>query len=215
MAAMMTALHQESANRQGRMLFLEWESESAFYAAQGLLLHTPPENRDDAFWDRYHSYCKGVWAQANLGITAGLHLMLQAAADLTPALKFGGPAAGTNKAFLGVSNGSTAVTAADTDLSGTSKAYKGIDTGFPTEGTVSNKATLTWQATYGTTEAEFAWTEGGIFATSGTVPSAGSGASGVTTIPASSTPLAIALWTPSPLTKGSAIISQQYQYSVS
>ncbi len=105
----------------------------------------------------------------------------------------------------------------DSNLAGGSKTFKGVDGGFPTYTTPSSKATLTWQATYGTAEAQYAWNECLIAAVpaANTPPNAGSGSSGVTTIPGSSTLLAVSVWYPSPLTKGASVISQQYQFSIS
>jgi hypothetical protein len=62
--------------------------------------------------------------------------------------------------YLGVGDSSAAFDQAQTDLqSATHKLRKAMDGGYPTR--VS--ATLTFRATFGTTEANFAWNEVGIF----------------------------------------------------
>jgi predicted membrane protein len=58
--------------------------------------------------------------------------------------------------YLGVGNGTTAESATQTGLQGTSKLYKKVDVGYPQYGT-DQKAV--WRATYGGTEANFAWNE--------------------------------------------------------
>jgi len=62
-------------------------------------------------------------------------------------------------ARIGVGDGTTAFAATQTDLQGTNKYRKGMDTSYPTR---SNNV-LTFQSTFGTSEANFAWQEWGIF----------------------------------------------------
>lgn len=59
---------------------------------------------------------------------------------------------------VGVGNSSTAASAAQSDLQGASKRYNQADAGFPTTGSQS----FITQATFDTTEANFAWEEYGI-----------------------------------------------------
>jgi len=205
----------DGASHEGKFLFLEWKDERAYNDAQEFIASIHPGNLTSEHLNTYYSYASNIYAAPNIGITAGLTQVLNAAAALTTSVRFGGPASSSNQAFMGIGNGTTAVTASDTDLSGTSKSYKGIDPSFPTESLVNGKATLIWQATFASGDAQFAWNEALIAATTGTVPPAGSGASAVTTIPASSTLLAHMLWSPSPLTKGTAVVSAQYSFSVS
>lgn len=76
-------------------------------------------------------------------------------------------------ARLGVGDGTTAVTSADTTLSATTNKYwKGCDSTFPS---VSG-ATVTFQTTFATGEANFAWNEWAIDNGGG-----GTGATGTTT----------------------------------
>jgi hypothetical protein len=62
-----------------------------------------------------------------------------------------------SNAYLGVGDSSTAASASQTGLqAATNKLYKAMDVSFPTYGT-SQKAT--WQATFGSSDANFAWAE--------------------------------------------------------
>lgn len=75
-------------------------------------------------------------------------------------------------AGLGVGDSSAAFNATQTDLQGavapTNKIRKAMDAGYPQVST----NTITWQATYLTTEANFVWEERGVF----TAVPAGTGA---------------------------------------
>jgi hypothetical protein len=63
-------------------------------------------------------------------------------------------------AKIGVGDSTTAFAASQTDLQATkNKLRKGMDTGYPT--TVGN--VLTYQATFGSADANFAWNEWGVF----------------------------------------------------
>jgi hypothetical protein len=63
------------------------------------------------------------------------------------------------RAALGVGNSTTAFSAAHTDLQGASKLRKAMDATFPTRAT----NVLTFKSTFGTTDANFAWEEIGVF----------------------------------------------------
>lgn len=62
-------------------------------------------------------------------------------------------------AHIGVGNGSTAFSAAHTDLQGASKTRKAMDASFPTE----SAGVLTFKSTFATGDANHAWEEWGIF----------------------------------------------------
>lgn len=63
-------------------------------------------------------------------------------------------------AYLGVGDSSTAFAAAQTDLqASTNKLRKAMDATFPTQST----NILTYQASFGSSEANFAWNEWGVF----------------------------------------------------
>jgi len=62
-------------------------------------------------------------------------------------------------AYLGVGDGTTAFSASQTDLQGTNKVRKPMNSGYPTR----SGNTVTFQATFGATEANFTWNEWGVF----------------------------------------------------
>lgn len=62
-------------------------------------------------------------------------------------------------AYLGVGNGNTAFSAAQTDLVGASSVRVGMDASYPTRST----ATLTFKSTFGSAVGNFAWEEWGVF----------------------------------------------------
>lgn len=70
-------------------------------------------------------------------------------------------------AKIGVGDGTAAFAATQTDLQGTNKFRKGMDTGYPTR----SGNVITFRSTFTDTEANFAWQEWGIFnaATGGTM----------------------------------------------
>ena len=62
-------------------------------------------------------------------------------------------------AHIGVGDGTTAFAAGQTDLQGTNKVRRAMNTGYPTR--TANSITL--QATFGTEDANFDWNEWGVF----------------------------------------------------
>lgn len=84
--------------------------------------------------------------------TAGINFLSQAA------IGQGTPFNSTN-ARLGVGNGSTAFAAGQTDLQGSSKLRKIMDSGYPTVA----PPVITFKSTFAQNEANFAWAEWGIF----------------------------------------------------
>jgi hypothetical protein len=62
-------------------------------------------------------------------------------------------------AYLGVGDGTTAFSASQTDLQGTNKVSKPMNSGYPSR----SGNTVTFQATFGATEANFAWNEWAVF----------------------------------------------------
>ena len=64
-----------------------------------------------------------------------------------------------SNAYLGVGDGTTAQSGAQTDLQGTNKTRKGMDATYPTR--ASN--VLTFRSTFGTGDANHGWKEWGIF----------------------------------------------------
>lgn len=97
--------------------------------------------------------------EGNIALNAGIGVLL----DLLGGI--GTPAAFSNaNSRLYVGNGTAAAVATQTDLQGASKAEKAMDSGFP----VRSGTTITWKATFGTAEANFAWEEGGVKNAAGT-----------------------------------------------
>jgi len=69
-------------------------------------------------------------------------------------------------AYIGVGDSSTAEAATQTDLqAATNKLRKAMDATYPshTDGTSSGSATVTFRSTFGTSDANFAWNEWGVF----------------------------------------------------
>lgn len=68
-------------------------------------------------------------------------------------------------AAIGAGNGTTAAAAGQTDLVGASRLRKGMNATYPqhTDGTVTGSKTITFQSTFGTTDANFDWQEIGVF----------------------------------------------------
>lgn len=62
-------------------------------------------------------------------------------------------------ARIGVGNGTTVFSVSQTDLQGSSKFRKGMDSGYPKR----NGNVLTFKSTFGPNEANFAWEEWGVF----------------------------------------------------
>lgn len=58
-------------------------------------------------------------------------------------------------AYLGVGNGTAPADATDTGLSGASKTYKAMDSGYPSK----SSQTAVWRSTFGSSDANYAWEE--------------------------------------------------------
>jgi hypothetical protein len=65
----------------------------------------------------------------------------------------------STNARIGVGDGTAAFSASQTDLQGTNKVRKVMDSGYPSR----SGATMTFQSTFGGSEANFAWNEWGVF----------------------------------------------------
>jgi len=88
--------------------------------------------------------------QGNVALNEGL----QAIINLICGLASPTPWNAAN-ARLGVGDSTTAEDPSQTGLLGTNKYWKGMDSGYPTR----SAQTAIWRATYGGTEANFAWNE--------------------------------------------------------
>jgi hypothetical protein len=91
-----------------------------------------------------------LWVPGNILLNEGINLLW------TLACGGSGTAWNSANAYIGVGDGTTAEAATQTGLQGTNKAYKAMDSGYPTYG--SNQQAK-WQSTYGTGDANFTWNE--------------------------------------------------------
>lgn len=92
--------------------------------------------------------------EGNLLTTAG------ATALLTLLIGGGGSAFNNANSYLGVGDSTTAAAVGQTDLqAATNKLRKAMDSGYPQV----SAATVTWRATFGTSDANWAWQEWGVF----------------------------------------------------
>ena len=91
--------------------------------------------------------------EGNLGLNEGITELLNLITGT------GSPTAWNNaNARIGVGNSNTAASPTQTGLQGASKAFKAMDSGYPS---VTNQ-TATFKATFGTSEGNFAWEEGTV-----------------------------------------------------
>ena len=84
--------------------------------------------------------------------TAGINFLSQAAIGQ-------GTAFSNANARLGVGDGTTAFAVSQTDLQGTNKLRKGMDSGYPTVAPPK----VTFKSTFLPSEANFSWHEWGVF----------------------------------------------------
>lgn len=89
------------------------------------------------------------------------NLLTNAGAQLVEDLLIGagGTVFSNANAYIGVGNGTTAVSAAHTDLQGASKTRKAMNATFPSR----SSQTLTFKATFGTSDANYSWEEMAAF----------------------------------------------------
>jgi hypothetical protein len=105
-------------------------------------------------FERLHTPYEEVVVDGNILVTAGIGLML----DLL--IGAGGTVFNNTNAKIGVGDSTTAAAIGQTDLvAATNKLRKGMDGGFPSRAT----NVLSFQATFTTAEANFAWNEWAVF----------------------------------------------------
>lgn len=150
----------ETANVQTNILVRRWDLDQVRYVTgqQGYWVE------DAADFDFYgvKPYSETRHDNANLITNAGWAALLGGVAGATIGTKFSN-AAGR----IGVGTGTGPAQSSDTHLSGdtgsgSTTSYYQLVSAAPTIVTSSAPATLTFQATYGTTVANFAWNEFGI-----------------------------------------------------
>jgi hypothetical protein len=149
----------ETANVHTNIRVRRWDQDQAAFVKQTV-------GRDplagDFFCMGMKPYLTTIHEDANLITNAGWAALLGGVAGSTIGTKFSA-AAGR----IGVGTGTGPATAFDTHLSGdtgsgSTTSYYQLVSGAPVINTASVPATLTFQATYGTTVANFAWEEFGI-----------------------------------------------------
>jgi len=104
--------------------------------------------REDEFHRRFRPY-EVIEEEGNLLLNSGIDEMW----DLIT-----GDSANhfsNGSAQIGVGDSTTAAAATQTDLLGTNKTYKGMDSGYPT----SSSQKATFKASFGDSEANYAWNE--------------------------------------------------------
>jgi hypothetical protein len=91
-----------------------------------------------------------LWVPGNLLLNEGINLLWT--------LACGGSGTPWNNAnaYIGVGDGTASESADQIGLQGTNKAYKAMDSGYPTYG--SNQQAR-WQSTFGSADANFTWNE--------------------------------------------------------
>lgn len=87
---------------------------------------------------------------ANVALNEGLQELIDLVCGLGSPTRWD-----ASNARLGVGNSNAAENASQTGLQGTSKAFKGMDSGYPTR----SGQTAEWRATFGPSEANFSWQE--------------------------------------------------------
>ncbi len=104
-------------------------------------------NAQQLFRDAYLGYEE---FDANIALNEGLQELIDIICGLGTPVKWD-----NTNARLGVGDGNAAESASQTGLQGTNKAFKNMDSGYPQR---SNQ-TAEWRATFGASEANFAWEE--------------------------------------------------------
>ena len=92
-----------------------------------------------------------VVVEGNVALTEGIWELLKLL------IGSGGTIYSNTNARIGVGNSTTAADASQTGLLGSSKAWKGMDSGFPIIG--SDQKSVQWRATFQADEALFSWSE--------------------------------------------------------
>lgn len=83
------------------------------------------------------------------------HMAAMAIGDSSPTLF------DNSNAHIGVGDGSTAAAVTQTDLQGTNKFRRPMESGFPNRSQGNN--VMRFKSSFGTTEANYAWEEWGVF----------------------------------------------------
>jgi len=110
---------------------------------------TPFKGRENEFYSLYKPYETKEFTQNGL-LNEGINAMWTLICGGTETVY------NATNARIGVGDSTAAFDATHTDLQGTNKLYKGMDSGYPTFGTAQKAV---FKASFGTTEANWAWNE--------------------------------------------------------
>jgi len=102
-----------------------------------------------------HSPTEEIVREGNILTQTGIEAIWKLVAGLSAT------AYSNANARLGVGNDNTAAQATDTDLLGASKAWKGMEVGYPVVSALADKK-ITFRSIFGSTEGNFAWLEWGV-----------------------------------------------------
>jgi hypothetical protein len=118
--------------------------------------------RDEASFHAAHQPYEVRELDGNLLVNVGIQLLLD------KLIGAAGTVFDATNAYVGVGDSTTAAAASQTDLqAATNKLRKGMEATFPSR----SGQTMSWKASFGSAEANFAWQEWGIFnaSTAGTM----------------------------------------------
>jgi hypothetical protein len=96
------------------------------------------------------SYLGSEVFDGNIALNEGLQELIDIICGLGTPTKWD-----ASNARLGVGDSSASESASQSGLQGTNKAFKGMDSGYPSR----TNQTAEWRATFGSAEANFAWNE--------------------------------------------------------
>jgi hypothetical protein len=102
-----------------------------------------------------HTPVEEIVREGNILTQTGIEAIWKLVAGLTAT------AYSNANARLGVGNDNTAAQATDTDLIGASKAWKGMEVGYPVVSALADKK-ITFRSIFGSSEGNFAWLEWGV-----------------------------------------------------
>ena len=102
-----------------------------------------------------HAPTEEIVREGNILTQTGINTIWRLVAGLTAT------AYSNANARLGVGNDNTAAQATDTDLLGGSKAWKGMEVGYPVVSALADRK-ITFRSIFGSGEGNFAWLEWGV-----------------------------------------------------
>jgi hypothetical protein len=135
-----------------------------WYLAGGL---KPPRYDYERFFaenEPYEVLEHDINLATNLGVQALWRIFVGLGTSAAPSATNRAAFFSSSNAYIGVGNGTTAPSQSDTNLVGTSKYFKAMDSGYPQAPSFDPNGSrqVMFMATFGTTEANFAWNEVGL-----------------------------------------------------